>query len=52
MNTVDPHDAFSTPSDAPLVPTFPFRFRDVVILTAFYRPSRRPATSPSPTFIR
>ena len=28
---------FSTPFDAPLVPTFPFRFRDVKILTAIYR---------------
>jgi acetoacetate decarboxylase len=31
------HRAFSTPTDAPLVPTFPFRFRDVWILTAIYR---------------
>jgi len=28
---------FSTPFDAPLVPAFPFRFRNVWILTALYR---------------
>ena len=34
---VDPERAFSTPADAPLVPDFPFEFRDVAILTALYR---------------
>lgn len=32
-----PEDAYSFPWDAPLVPAFPLRFRDVTILTAFYR---------------
>jgi acetoacetate decarboxylase len=34
---VDPRHTFSTPADAPLVPDFPFEFRDVSILTALYR---------------
>lgn len=33
----DPYAPFSTPFDAPLVPTFPFTFRDVWILTTVYR---------------
>jgi acetoacetate decarboxylase len=33
----DPRKAFSTPIDAPLVPTFPFRFRNVLIATVAYR---------------
>lgn len=37
MKRVDPLTAASTPPDAPLVPSFPMRFRDVVILTAIYR---------------
>jgi len=37
MNGRSPQDAFSTPWDAPLVPDFPFTFRNVEILTAFYR---------------
>jgi acetoacetate decarboxylase len=34
---IDPERTFSTPGDAPLVPTFPFTFRDVEILTVLYR---------------
>jgi acetoacetate decarboxylase len=34
---VDASEPFSTPGDAPLVPRMPFRFRDVQIVTAFYR---------------
>jgi acetoacetate decarboxylase len=34
---VDPRSAFSTPFDAPLVPTFPFTFRDVWILTVVFQ---------------
>lgn len=37
MEWIDPHATFSTPFDAPLVPSFPFEFRDVVILTVLYR---------------
>jgi len=37
MNRVDPLSAFSTPIDAPLLPRFPMRFRDVLIVTARYR---------------
>lgn len=33
----DPLQPFSTPFDAPLVPTFPFMFRNAWILTAVYR---------------
>lgn len=36
-NQMDPNEHFSTPFDAPLVPLFPFRFRNVWILTAIYR---------------
>ncbi len=32
---------FSTPLDAPMIPSFPFTFRDVKILTLTYRTSRR-----------
>ena len=32
-----PENAYSFPWDAPLVPAFPMRFRDVSVLTAFYR---------------
>lgn len=32
-----PHDAFSTPWDAPLVPSFPFTFHDVEVMTVCYR---------------
>lgn len=31
------HGDFSTPWDAPMIPPFPFRFRNAEILTAFYR---------------
>ena len=34
---MDAREASSTPPDAPLVPRFPFDFRDVLILTALYR---------------
>lgn len=37
QDSVDPFSTFSTPFDAPLVPTFPFTFRDVLILTVVYR---------------
>jgi len=37
MTDIDPGRTFSTPSDSPLVPTLPFRFRDVAILTVAYR---------------
>lgn len=40
---VDPESTFSTPFDAPLVPTFPFEFRNVWILTAIYRTSQSAA---------
>lgn len=36
-NGFDPYAPFSTPFDAPLVPTFPFVFRNVWILTTIYR---------------
>lgn len=47
---VDPATTFSTPVDAPLVPTFPFQFRDVVIVTALYRtdPAAVAALVPEP----
>jgi acetoacetate decarboxylase len=37
VERVDPSTSFSTPFDAPLVPSFPFEFRNVVILTVLYR---------------
>lgn len=36
---IEPEGVFSTPFDAPLVPTFPFTFRNVWILTAIYKTS-------------
>jgi acetoacetate decarboxylase len=37
VTRIDPRTAFSTPVDAPLLPRFPMRFRDVLILSARYR---------------
>src|SRR5947209_14854144 len=37
VERIDPAASFSTPFDAPLVPPFPFQFRNVVILTVLYR---------------
>jgi len=37
MSRPDPLGAFSTPIDAPLLPRFPMRFRNVLICTARYR---------------
>src|SRR5207244_5593405 len=37
MQRVAPRRTFSTPGDAPLLPSFPMRFRNVEILTAIYR---------------
>lgn len=34
---IDPYALFSTPAGAPLVPTFPFEFRNVEIMTVLYR---------------
>ena len=50
MTRIDPETTFSTPADAPLVPRFPIRFRNVEILTAVYRtdPERARALLPAP----
>lgn len=50
MKRIDPRTASSTPVDAPLVPSFPMRFRDVAILTAIYRtdPAAARALLPEP----
>jgi acetoacetate decarboxylase len=40
MKTRTPNEAWSTPWDAPLVPEFPFTFRNVEILSVSYRTSR------------
>lgn len=37
VNSRRPEEAYSFPWDSPLVPAFPIRFRDVSVLTAFYR---------------
>lgn len=37
---VNPFEIFSTPADSPLLPDFPFEFRNVEILTALYRTDR------------
>jgi len=37
----DPRDTWSTPWDAPLVPEFPFTFRNVEIMTLVYRTDRK-----------
>lgn len=50
MTRIDPETTFSTPADAPLVPRFPIRFRNVEILTAIYRtdPEKARAIVPAP----
>lgn len=50
MTEHTPHDAASTPWDAPLIPPFPIEMRNVTILTAFYRtdPEAIAAVLPSP----
>lgn len=37
MERINSSTSFSTPFDAPLVPSFPFEFRNVVILTILYK---------------
>lgn len=44
----DPYEPFSTPFDAPLVPTFPFTFRNVWILTVIYRTDAEAAQRVAP----
>jgi acetoacetate decarboxylase len=50
VTRLDPSTTFSTPADAPLFPEFPFRFRDVLILTVSYRtdPGAIQALLPAP----
>ncbi|MEX1139549.1 MAG: acetoacetate decarboxylase [Bacteroidota bacterium] len=40
MKSRNPKDTLSTPWDAPLVPEFPFTFRNIEVLTLSYRTSR------------